>query len=85
MSAPHVVFHPSAADLRDKLAHFHLNDGALQVHLKELGVHRRTLARFAAVGGEDPQHAHVAAHHHLVCKVITMKEDRAQVIYLVWR
>lgn len=54
--------------LRDKLAHFHLDDGVLQVHLQQLGVHGRTLAGFATVGGEDPQHAHVAAHHQLVCK-----------------
>lgn len=57
--------------LRDKLAHFHLDDGVLQVHLQQLGIHRRTLTAFRAVGGEDPQHAHVAAHHQLVCKEAT--------------
>lgn len=40
--------------LRDKLAHFHLDDGVLQVHLQQLGVHCATLAGFGPVGGEDP-------------------------------
>lgn len=41
------------------------------MHLQQLGVHCRTLAGFGTVGGEDPQHAHVAAHHQLVCKETT--------------
>lgn len=70
------VFHPLAVDLRDKLAHFHLDDGVLQVDLQQLGVQRRPLAGLGAVRGENPQHPHVAAHHHLVWKVTTTEEDR---------
>lgn len=29
--------------LRDKLANFHLDDGVLQLDLKELGLHRNSL------------------------------------------
>lgn len=70
------VCHPLAGDLRDKLAHFHLDDGVLQVDLQQLGVQRRPLDGLGAVRGENPQHPHVAAHHHLVWKVTTTEEDR---------
>lgn len=61
---------PRAAEvyLRDKLAHFHLNDGILQLHLQKLRIGGTALAGLNAVGGEDPQHPHVAAHNQLVCK-----------------
>lgn len=56
------------SDLRDKLAHFHLDDGVLKLHLQELGVSHASLAGLIGMWGEDPQHPHVAAHHHFVCK-----------------
>ena len=56
--------------LRHELAHFNLDDGVLQLDLQELLVSLALSSRSGrtAVGGEDPQYPHVAAHHHLVCK-----------------
>lgn len=60
--------------LRDKLAHFHLDDGILKLHFQKLGISWTSLTGLIGMWGEDPQHPHVAAHHHLVCKII-MTED----------
>ena len=53
--------------LRDKLAHFHLDDGVLKLDFEEESVRHACLARLIGMRGENPQHPHVAAHHHLVC------------------
>ena len=60
------VYAPNNVYLRDKLAHFHLDDGVSELHLQQLGVRLAGLAGFGGVGREHPQHAHVAAHHDLI-------------------
>lgn len=52
--------------LRDKLAHFHLDDGVLKLDFQKLGFRRNPLAGLIAMWVEYSQHPHVAAHHHLV-------------------
>lgn len=55
--------------LRDKLAHFHLDDGVLQLDFQKQRLGLASLAGLVlGVWGEYAQHPHVAAHHHLVCR-----------------
>lgn len=68
-----MCFNPSVAlwqvceaYLRDKLAHFHLDDGVLKLDFQKLGFHRNSLAGLTGMWGEYSQHPHVAANHHLV-------------------
>ena len=82
MAAVHNSFNPSVAlsqvcevYLRDKLAHFHLDDGVLELDFQKLGLHRNSLAGLIGMWGEYSQHPHVAAHNHLVYKVIITEDE----------
>lgn len=56
-------------DLRDELAQLHLDDGVVQLDFQELHICLDVLAGLAGVWREDSQHPHVAADHHLVCRL----------------
>lgn len=59
----------SKVDLRDELAQLHLDDGAVKLDFQELRICLDVLVGLAGVWREDSQHPHVAADHHLVCRL----------------
>lgn len=65
--------------LRDKLAHFHLDDAILKLDFQKLGISWTFLTGLTGMWGEDPQHSHVAAHYHFVCKVMVTEEENKDV------